>query len=90
MSQYTEEQFAKFIDTLFENHDINKDNMLDHTECKAAMQAGHAKFGGDKPFNDEAFDAAFKTMDTNGDNHVDKSELTVFLHKWAAEKGMLC
>jgi len=78
--QYTQEQFAAWIDKLFADHDVNGDNLLDHGEAKAALKVAHERFGKGNPFNDDRFDESFKAMDTNSDGNIDKTELFNFLH----------
>ena len=88
-AKYTVEQFGKFIDNLFAKHDLNKDEKLDHAETKAAMVDAHERFGEGKPFNDEAFEAAFLAMDTNKDGNIQRQELYDFLLKVATSRGRI-
>ena len=88
MATYTMEQFDKMIETQFAKHDVNNDGKLDQTEGEALMREVHSKFS-DKEWNQEAFLAAFKSADTDGDGHIDKKELHAFLLNRANEKKLI-
>merc|ERR1712086_101535 len=86
--KYTMEQFDKMIDNQFTKHDVNADGKLCKSEGEALMKEVHGKFS-DKEWNQEAFEAAFKAADVDGDNHIDKAELHAFLLARANQKGMM-
>ena len=84
----TIEDLQEVVQELFTALDKDGSGFLEREEVKQIANQLHGKIGGDKEFNEEAFNEAFQKLDKNGDGKIAFKELFDWF-KAAAEKRNL-
>ena len=87
-TRYTLEQFNAEIDEQFAKHDVNADGKLDHAEFEAYVRDVHSKYGKNE-WNQDAFEAVFKHVDTDNDGFISKDEVHAYYLAAARKTGRL-
>ena len=89
----TTEELSAIVRELFDALDADKSGMLEKKECHDLAMNLHGKMSeqdpDSKPFNEEAFDKAFTTLDKSGDGKISFDELFNFFSGIAKAKGFL-
>lgn len=77
-ANFTIKDIAKTADELMKEHDVDKDGKISFEENQ---NFGHEEdeHGHNGPHNPHDLDAAFKDIDTDGDNQISVSEMKVYL-----------
>ena len=82
-------ELTEVVRELFTALDKDKSNFLERKEVREIASQLHGKIGGENEFNEEAFDAAFKKLDKNGDGKIAFEELNDWFHNAAKNRGLL-
>jgi|DEB19_MinimDraft_2_1074335.scaffolds.fasta_scaffold33862_2 Ca2+-binding EF-hand superfamily protein len=86
-------ELTELINFMFDQVDKDKSNFLEKNECHevavALQQSLNEKSAEAKPFNEEAFEKAFTTLDKSGDGKISREELLGFFVQVARTRGVL-
>ena len=85
----TSEELKSVVQELFTALDKDNSTFLEKEEVKQIAEQLHGKIGGDKEFNDEAFNEAFQKLDKNGDGKIAFDELYAWFKAAAEKRGLL-
>merc|ERR1712166_241096 len=85
----TQDELKQVVQELFTALDKDGSNFLEKPEIREIAGQLHGKIGGDKEFNDGAFDEAFTKLDKNGDGKIAFDELFSWFKAGAEKRGLL-
>ena len=85
----TAEELQQVVKELFTALDKDGSNFLEKEEVKQIATQLHGKIGGEKEFNEEAFNEAFQKLDKNGDGKIAFDELYAWFKGAAEKRGLL-
>ena len=85
----TAEELTGVVRELFTALDKDGSKFLERNEVREIAHQLHGKIGGENEFNEEAFDAAFKKLDKNGDGQIAFEELNEWFHSAAKNRGLI-
>jgi Ca2+-binding EF-hand superfamily protein len=85
----TAAELTDVVRELFTALDKDNSTFLERKEVMEIATQLHGKIGGENEFNEEAFDAAFKKLDKNGDGKIAFDELNEWFHTAAKNRGLL-